>query len=465
MEREESMTIVRAISRIVSYFPRHRYGEVSLRIAACAILAAMFALPVPAGANNTIVRMVTNVGSFNVELYDAEAPITVTNFLNYVNRGDYSISVIHRSQPGFVIQGGGYGYIDLGSRYFFDLPKDPPIQNEFSPTRSNIRGTIAMAKTSDPNSATSEWFINLNDNSASLDNTNNSGGFSVFGRVLDPGMSVVDAIAKLKILQIYVTFINDFTQRYFDQLPVVGDANFPVVVDRMCINNDGDGACPDVEDMAPGGDGNGDGIPDRDQANVTTIQTLLGTTATFAAEPMMRLDPVNAVSTSTAISWLTTFKSPPDQSVNFNNGMFNLTMFGNMGATGHTLTVYDGASTRPTRYYAFGPTLDNQTPHWYDFSFDGVTGAEIISDRIILHFVDGKRGDDDLTVNDSITHTGAQAVVTENANSSSQAGGGCSIVAEPSQTSRGGDWIVVSLFLALLALVRRRAHNSRIQRA
>ena len=176
----------------------------------------------------------------------------------------------------------------------------------------------------------------------------------------------------------------------------------------------------------------------------------------------MRLDPVNAVSTSTAASWLTIFKSPPDQSVYFNNGMFNLTIFGNMGATGHTLTVYDGASTRPTRYYAFGPTLDNQTPHWYDFSFDGATGAEIKSDRIVLHFVDGMRGDGDLVVNNSISHTGAQAVVTESANSSSQAGGGCSIVATPSKTSRGGDWIVVSLFLVLLAIVRRRSPGKRI---
>jgi MYXO-CTERM domain-containing protein len=88
-----------------------------------------------------------------------------------------------------------------------------------------------------------------------------------------------------------------------------------------------------------------------------------------------------------------------------------------------------------------------------------------MSDRIVLHFVDGKRGDDDLTANNSITHTGAQAVVTENASSSSQAGGGCSIVTTPSQTSRGGDWIVVSLFLALLALIRRRARHNRIQRA
>ncbi|MEK7223426.1 MAG: hypothetical protein AAB156_04050, partial [Pseudomonadota bacterium] len=126
-----------------------------------------------------------------------------------------------------------------------------------------------------------------------------------------------------------------------------------------------------------------------------------------------------------------------------------------------SLTLYDGATTRPTRYYAYGPTPDDPAPHWYDFAFDGETGAEIGSDRITLHFVDGKRGDDDLNPdNDSITHTGAQAVVTENASAQSgQAGGGCSIVATPSPTSRGGDWMVVSLFLAFVALVRRRASS------
>lgn len=111
------------------------------------------------------------------------------------------------------------------------------------------------------------------------------------------------------------------------------------------------------------------------------------------------------------------------------------------------------------------PTAKHPTDHWYDFTYDGETGAEISGDKITLHFIDGKRGDDDLSVNDSITHTGAQAVVTDIANSSSQAGGGCSIVTTPSQTSRGGDWIVVSLFLAFVALIRRRARNGRIQRA
>ena len=120
--------------------------------------------------------------------------------------------------------------------------------------------------------------------------------------------------------------------------------------------------------------------------------------------------------------------------------------------------MYDGSATRPTHYYAYGPTPGNPTSHWYDFMFDGVTGAEIKNDRIILHFVDGMRGDDDFTVKDSITHTGAQAVVTAVDNGSAQ-GGGCSIAVIPPDMPRGGDWIVVSLFLTMLALVRRRARR------
>jgi len=120
--------------------------------------------------------------------------------------------------------------------------------------------------------------------------------------------------------------------------------------------------------------------------------------------------------------------------------------------------MYDGASKRPTHYYAYGPTPDDPSPHWYDFAFDGETGAEIKNDRIILHFVDGMRGDDDLTVNDSITHTGAQAVVTAVDDGSAQ-GGGCSIARIPPDVQHGGDWIVVSLFLTMLTLVRRRARR------
>jgi peptidyl-prolyl cis-trans isomerase A (cyclophilin A) len=143
----------------------------------------------------TSVIMETPLGNIEIELFDDAAPGTVENFLNYVNDGDYEDSFMHRSVPGFVIQGGGFTF-DAGQA--FPIPADPPIENEFK--LSNIRGTIAMAKLGgDPDSATSQWFINLADNSASLDGDDGQGGgfFTVFGQVIGDGMEVADAIAAL----------------------------------------------------------------------------------------------------------------------------------------------------------------------------------------------------------------------------------------------------------------------------
>jgi MYXO-CTERM domain-containing protein len=276
-------------------------------------------------------------------------------------------------------------------------------------------------------------------------------------------MDVVNEIAMLDVID----FSNDYPALPFGELPVIGYdpglglllTNF-VFVHRACLNNDADGVCSGTEDQAPSGDGNGDGTLDRDQANVATIIASLGNTATFSADAAMKFDFVAIINSGTALSWLTTFTPPPDQSAHFNNGVFTFTMTGAMGVSSGIVTLYDGAVERPTHYYAHGPTLDNPVPHWYDFTFDGVTGAEIGPDRITLHFVDGMRGDDDLTANDSITHTGGQAVVTP---IDSTSNGGCSIAATPSQPSRGGDWMLVSMFLVLLAIVRRRARQNRIQ--
>lgn len=438
------MILTEAVSRAVFFRHFHRKVPALIRTAACAVLAS--ALSSPLFAANTIVRMETNLGGFNVELYDSAVSLTVTNFLKYANRGDYNNTVIHRSAVAgdppvpFVIQGGGYRCCLFGTLYQF--PTDPPIQNQFDPSRSNVRGTIAMAKSADPDSATSQWFINLGDNSAALDDINNNGGYTVFGRVLDPGMEVVDAIAGLPIVPI----------PGFPELPGI-NGSF-VTVMEACINTeDSDGACSATEDLAPGGDGNGDGIQDRNQSNVTTIKGALGGTTTFEAESTMRLDPVIAVGSPTVSALLAKFKSPPGQSVHFNNGMYRFSMAGAIGPAGSIVTMYDGATARPTHYYAYGPTPDDPAPHWYDFAFDGVTGAEIKNDMIVLHFVDGGRGDDDLTANNSVTHAGAQAVLTS-ATNSNPGSGGCSIATTSSKTPRGGDWILVSLFLGVLALVR-----------
>lgn len=156
-------------------------------------------------SDDPIVSLNTNFGSIVIELFETETPGTVNNFLNYVNDGDYINSFFHRSANttglnglthDFVIQGGGFRTTSTtftSTSQFSSVPTDPPIQNE--PGISNVRGTVAMAKTSDPNSATSQFFVNLHDENTFLDSSTNSGGFTVFGQVLDLRSS--DEIAAL----------------------------------------------------------------------------------------------------------------------------------------------------------------------------------------------------------------------------------------------------------------------------
>ncbi len=138
---------------------------------------------------------VTGVGTFNAEMNSALAPNTVTNFLAYVNANSFANSIVHRSdKPLGVIQGGGY----LNNLNLSAIPTNAPITLENSDTLVNARGTIAMARSSNPNSATSEWFINTADNSVNLPPAS-SGGYAVFGRVTGSGMSVVDAVGALPL--------------------------------------------------------------------------------------------------------------------------------------------------------------------------------------------------------------------------------------------------------------------------
>ena len=135
----------------------------------------------------TLVQIRTALGEMVLELFDEEKPVTVRNFLRYVREGRWTNMFSHRIVPGFVIQGGGFGVINRGTTNvaFADIPDYGTITNEFGvgPRLSNTFGTVAMAKLGgDPNSASSEWFINLADNSENLDNQN--GGFTVFGRII-----------------------------------------------------------------------------------------------------------------------------------------------------------------------------------------------------------------------------------------------------------------------------------------
>ncbi|MEM1423576.1 MAG: peptidylprolyl isomerase, partial [Planctomycetota bacterium] len=157
----------------------------------------------------TIARLNTNLGVIDIELFADETPLTVANFLRYANERMYDGVIFHRSVEGFVIQGGGFES-DLP---FLPIPTFDPVLNE--PGISNVRGTIALAKLgNDPNSGTSQFFFNLDDNSSNLDNQN--GGFTVFGEALDEeSLAVIDAIAALE------TFDASVTSGAFTDVPVL----------------------------------------------------------------------------------------------------------------------------------------------------------------------------------------------------------------------------------------------------
>ncbi len=140
-----------------------------------------------------MVEMVTSKGVIKLELDAEKAPITVANFLEYVKSGHFEGTIFHRIIPGFVIQGGG---LQSGMR---EKPTNAPIENEADNGLKNLTGTICMARTNDPHSATSQFFINLKDNSF-LDHTGKNAqgwGYAVFGKVTE-GMDVVEAIAAVR---------------------------------------------------------------------------------------------------------------------------------------------------------------------------------------------------------------------------------------------------------------------------
>lgn len=155
----------------------------------CSIIVGLL-LVGTAAAESVRVSLETSRGTVVLALDAAKAPKTVENFLAYVRSGHYNGTVFHRVMPGFVIQGGGY---EPGLK---ERPTRPPVVNEATNGLSNRRGTIAMARTSDPHSASAQFFINLTDN-LRLDHRDESlpgWGYCVFGAVVE-GMEVVDAIA------------------------------------------------------------------------------------------------------------------------------------------------------------------------------------------------------------------------------------------------------------------------------
>lgn len=188
------------------------------RLAAIVLLACI-ALPQGLAAQgNPAAIFHTSMGQFQVELYPAKAPGTVENFINYANNGFYNGTIFHRVISTFMIQGGGFTP-DMQKKATAE-----PVRNEAKNGLSNARGTIAMARTNDPHSATAQFFINVQDN-RNLDhvseNNSREWGYTVFGRVTE-GMDVVDEIR----------FVETTNVEVYSDVPVE-----PVVIERVEIIN------------------------------------------------------------------------------------------------------------------------------------------------------------------------------------------------------------------------------------
>ncbi|CAI3806588.1 peptidylprolyl isomerase [Rheinheimera sp. MM224] len=201
------------------------------------VLATTFAaaLAVSHNAAATIVLVETNMGDFEINLFDQTTPKTVANFLTYVKDGSYNNSAFQRLVKDFIIQS-GKRYTGNNTAPFIDIPQRAPVENE--PKWSNVRGTVAMAKRPNlPHSGTNQWFVNIKDNSSNLDRQND--GFTVFGVVTGTGMSIVDSMNSLYVLG--GAFIEAPVRNYTaadlaNKVPVTA-ANI-VTIERITVIND-----------------------------------------------------------------------------------------------------------------------------------------------------------------------------------------------------------------------------------
>ena len=162
-------------------------------LSAVSLVLASIGVATANSGDKVMVEMHTSKGLITLELDAEKAPVTVANFIEYVNSGHFDGTIFHRVIPGFVIQGGG---LESGMK---EKPTQAPIENEADNGLKNVTGSICMARTNDPHSATSQFFINLKDNQF-LDHTEKSPqgwGYAVFGQVTD-GMDVVEAIAAVQ---------------------------------------------------------------------------------------------------------------------------------------------------------------------------------------------------------------------------------------------------------------------------
>ena len=442
------------------------------------LLVAFVSLP---SAANTILLMktdsgFTDPGFVEIELFDAEAPLTVQNFMNYVTRGaidGYDGTFIHRSVPGFVVQGGGYIFNSAGGDFFGDgttqIPTDQPVINEADPVnRPNVRGTIAMAKTDDPDSATSQWFFNLADNPG-LDDPNNSGGFTVFGHVIS-GQDVIDAIVEEQRCSEYFSPASNQCNEIipFDNTPllnmIVDDPLIPtafrdpvapqnlIKILSIGIDTDDDKVIDRVEDAGPnGGDGNSDGIADSAQGHVASLPDIRNSYITVEANPLQVLRVLGFDEGTLGLDEGTDYLAQADplsslNGLNFVYGFLSFDVLEVVVGGNAVIKIIVPNDESPKKYFKFGPTPDNPVDHLYEFDFDGETGAEFDGNVVTLHFVDGKRGDSDLLENGVISDPGTPALRAANSGTGG-GGGGCSLRTRDAQAGQAGAWLLLCLFV------------------
>ncbi|GIZ52626.1 peptidylprolyl isomerase [Noviherbaspirillum aridicola] len=176
-------------TRLTSFLSRRRFMNFSMQLAVAAGIAG--ALPAALAADNPRVSMKTNMGEIVMELYPEKAPKSVANFLQYVKNGHYNGTIFHRVMDGFMIQGGGFDK-DMAQK-----PTSAPIENEAKNGLKNEPLTVAMARTSNPHSATAQFFINVGDNQFLNYPGQDGWGYAVFGKVIK-GADVVDKIRSVK---------------------------------------------------------------------------------------------------------------------------------------------------------------------------------------------------------------------------------------------------------------------------
>lgn len=384
-------------------------------------------------------RVQTDLGGFYIDLFSTDAPNTVQNFKDYVAAGDYDGMFFHRYaqlQDGnpFVLQTGGY-YFDPSLGPFFGggaqaidvITANLPLLNEFSSLHPNTRGTIAMAKVNPvydasgtlvpgtgPDSATSQWFINLVDNSASLDSTN--GGYTVFAEVVGSGMQVVDEIAtfgRLATCTQYEPIPSQPICPPFSQMPFrlqnnqyLFDNDTLFNVQSIGTDADGDGAI-DSDEI----DGDSAGGPDSAEPNVASAPLIENPSDTITVATPSAAFPLTDF---TVLGNTYRITRPESRSCTLNGVdlAYGLTSFKVNGVTpggSVAVNVIMPMAASPSDYYFYGqewltPGNYAAVADWYKaIPYTGSNGVSITGNMVTLHLTDGGWGDADKVADGVIT--------------------------------------------------------------